>query len=140
MISTIQSTTSVSVQYNNEVKPSTNNKDSGYSTLNDLIANNKNVQDINTKQKDIANVNKERTQYSQKDISLFEEKLNTIVAEDDLSMKFSIDQETKKMILKVYDNETKEIVQQFPPEITLKIARIVARTLEQDNLTDAKVW
>jgi len=56
--------------------------------------------------------------------------------EENLKIEFSKDEETKRMILKLIDKETQEVVHQYPPEITLKIARIVANTLEQGSLTN----
>ena len=41
--------------------------------------------------------------------------------------------------MKIIDSKTQEIIRQYPPDITLKIARIVAQTLEQGQVTNAKV-
>jgi len=43
------------------------------------------------------------------------------------------------MIMQVIDSKTNEVIHQFPPEISLKIARIVANTLENWNFANAKV-
>lgn len=135
MLSTINKVESIAVQFSNENIPNVKSKQNNL---------NKNIQELEisaenkiktSKEKDV----KEKGLFNQSDINKFEKKLDALVAEDNLSIKFAIDEDTKKMILKVLDNETNEVIQQFPPEITLKIARIVARTLEQANLTDATV-
>ena len=67
------------------------------------------------------------------------EKIRTLINDDNLTIEFSLDKETKKMIMKVIDSNTKEVIKQYPPDITLKIARIVAGTLDQGQVTNAKV-
>lgn len=52
------------------------------------------------------------------------------IGDEDSRMEFSLDEESEKMILKIIDNETDEVVRQLPPEITLKIAKIVAEMIE----------
>jgi flagellar protein FlaG len=66
-------------------------------------------------------------------------KIRSILNDDNLTVEFSLDKETKKMIMKVIDSDTKEVIKQYPPDITLKIARIVAGTLDQGQVTNAKV-
>jgi flagellar protein FlaG len=63
-------------------------------------------------------------------------KLQEMLDTDNVALEFSLDDSTKKMILKVIDNETKEVVRQYPPEIALKIARIVS---EIGQFANAKV-
>ncbi len=58
--------------------------------------------------------------------------------DSDLAIEFSMDKSTKKMIMKLVNSNTDEVVFQYPPEIALKIARIVANTLETGNVTNAK--
>ncbi len=72
------------------------------------------------------------------DFTDLSQKVSELVNENDVVFKFSIDKTTKKMILKLIDSETKEVLQQFPPDIALKIARIVANQLEKGNVTNAK--
>ena len=66
-------------------------------------------------------------------------KLRTFLDQENLAIEFSRDKSTKKMIMKIIDSKTQEIIRQYPPDITLKIARIVAQTLEQGQVTNAKV-
>lgn len=66
-------------------------------------------------------------------------KLKNFLDEYNQTIEFTLDKETNKMIMRVIDNITKEVIQQFPPEVTLKIARIVASTMETGTVTNAKV-
>jgi flagellar protein FlaG len=79
---------------------------------------------------------KKEDAFSKKELTSFEDKINEAMKEENLKIEFSKDEETKRMILKLIDKETQEVVHQYPPEITLKIARIVANTLEQGSLTN----
>ncbi len=65
--------------------------------------------------------------------------LEGLLEEDNLSIKFSVDEDTQKMIMRLIDAKTKEVVQQYPPEITLKIARIVMNSLGNGNIANAQV-
>ncbi len=62
-----------------------------------------------------------------------------LLGNDDLSIEFSRDKELNKLILKIIDKKTEELIKQFPPEITLKIARIVASTFGSGQVTNVKV-
>ncbi len=90
---------------------------------------------------DIKNTEKQKSKTETPKVNYNElsDKLKTIINSKNLSIEFSRDEATKKMILKIIDLETQEIVRQFPPEITLKIARFVSSTLNSGNLTNAKV-
>lgn len=87
--------------------------------------------------KEIEKKEKEKVVHS--DFNEISEKLKSILGEDNLIINFSLDEDTKKMIMQVIDSKTNEVVQQFPPEIALKVARIVANTLENWNIADAQV-
>ncbi len=82
---------------------------------------------------------KKEDPFSGRELTEFEEKINNVMEEENLKIEFSKDEETQRMILKLIDKETQEVVHQYPPEITLKIARIVASTLEQGSLTNVKI-
>lgn len=63
------------------------------------------------------------------------------VAGDNTIVEFSFDSSSKKIILKVVDPNTKEVIRQIPAEESLKIAQIIASQLEQGQgqVTDAKI-
>lgn len=66
-------------------------------------------------------------------------KLKDLLGEENMAIEFTTDKDTKKLIMRLIDNKTNEIIQQFPPEIALKIARIVQSTLGNPFFTNAKV-
>ncbi len=69
----------------------------------------------------------------QSDFNKIADKLRSTLGENNLAIEFSLDEDSKKMIMKVIDSVTQEVVQQFPPDVTLKIARIVASTMGNGN-------
>ncbi len=73
------------------------------------------------------------------DYSQLSKKLQEIIGASNTYFEFSLDEETKKLIIKVVNQETKEVVQQYPPEVALKIAKIVAQRLDAGQLTNAVV-
>lgn len=50
-------------------------------------------------------------------------KLNDYVQNIQRTLAFSVDKETGRTIVKVYDSETKELIRQIPPEETVKLAQ-----------------
>lgn len=66
-------------------------------------------------------------------------KLKSVLKNTDLSIEFSMDEDVNKMIMKLIDEKKDEVVQQFPPEIAIKIAKIVASTLGAGQVTDARI-
>lgn len=61
-----------------------------------------------------------------------------LIDKENETVEFSVDKPTKKMIMKVIDKETNEIVRQYPPEISLKIARIIADTMGNGQFANAQ--
>jgi uncharacterized FlaG/YvyC family protein len=68
----------------------------------------------------------------------FAEELSQYVDDPNLSLEFSKDTETEQMIMRLVNGDTREVVKQFPPEISLKIARILSQQ-SNGSLADAKV-
>lgn len=73
------------------------------------------------------------------DLDKIAKKLEEIINDPNVMIQFSRDDITKKMIFKLINSETKEVIQQIPPEVALKIARYIATTLENQNVANAKV-
>ena len=69
----------------------------------------------------------------------FSNKMKSFLNENNLQVEFSIDKELNKLVMKVIDTNTKEVVRQLPPDITLKIARMVTSILGNGHLTNATV-
>lgn len=65
--------------------------------------------------------------------------LQELLKDSNLMIEFSKDSELNKMIIKMIDQDTKEIIRQIPPDVTLKIARIIAGTFGAGQIADAKV-
>jgi len=73
------------------------------------------------------------------DINVLGEKLQKLLSDTNVALEFKMDEETNKMILRLIDNETKEVIQQFPPELALKIARIISSIEGKGQIANAKV-
>lgn len=72
-------------------------------------------------------------------IKEFENKLNEFLKDEDLSLVFKKDEETQKMIMKLVDNKTEEVIKQYPQELSLQIAKMVSGLLEKNSITNIKV-
>ncbi|GAA0688781.1 flagellar protein FlaG [Marinobacterium maritimum] len=53
------------------------------------------------------------------------EKMNELMQSSDRSLQFSVDDSTEKMVVKVMDMETQEIIRQIPSEETLKFSEFL---------------
>ncbi len=94
--------------------------------------------DVGAKQ-ETSSINDESGKKNSPDYAELGNKLKSMLDDANLFLEFRIDDESKKMVLRIIDDQTKEVVRQFPPELTLKIARIVANSLGSGQLTNAKV-
>ena len=68
-----------------------------------------------------------------------ESEISKLLEDDSLIAQFSTDEETEKLILKILNQDTKEVVRQYPPEASLKIARIVSNMIESNNIADVRI-
>lgn len=73
------------------------------------------------------------------DYNKIAKKLEAIIDDPNLMIKFTLDDITKKLIFKLINVDTKEVVQQIPPEVALKIARFIASMLDNQNVANAKI-
>ncbi len=89
----------------------------------------------------VKNISQEETRkpYKVIDYDKIAKKLEEIINDKSLMIQFTLDDQTKKMIFKLINSETKEVVQQIPPEVALKIARYIASTLEDKNVANATI-
>ncbi len=69
----------------------------------------------------------------------FQRKLQDSLKESNLMIEFSKDNELNKMVIKMVDTDTKEIIRQIPPDVALKVARIVSQTFGTGQIADAKI-
>ena len=72
------------------------------------------------------------------DFSRISDKIKNLINEPNLSIQFSMDKDSKKIIMKIINTETNETVRQFPQETALKIAKMVDN-LEAGQVTNATV-
>ncbi|MBN8572277.1 MAG: flagellar protein FlaG [Candidatus Kapabacteria bacterium] len=59
--------------------------------------------------------------------------------EKNVALKFSLDNETKQLILSLIDSNSNEIIRQIPSELALKILKFFNAKLDSGQVTDAKV-
>lgn len=86
---------------------------------------------------------KKNEESSSKDLKVdfknLSDQLKNILQDKNLSLEFTLDKDTKKMVMRIINESTKEVIQQFPDEVALKIARIVSSTMELGTITNVKV-
>ena len=73
------------------------------------------------------------------DYSHIAKKMESAIADNKFEIQYSVDKETKKLIFKLINKKTKETVDQYPPEIALKISKIVTQELDTGKVTDSTV-
>lgn len=91
--------------------------------------------DVNSDLKSLNNNSSE----AKVDFNAIQRELSDTLKDDNVSLEFSIDDETNKRVIKFIDVETEEIVKQFPPEVSLKIAKLVSKYKDQGFIINAKV-
>ncbi|MBX3043556.1 MAG: flagellar protein FlaG [Candidatus Kapabacteria bacterium] len=77
--------------------------------------------------------------YNQESIDDLNRELRGILEGNQLNVEFKFEKEANQLIMKLIDQETQEVVRQMPPEIMLKIAKIVSNQIGSGALADAKV-
>ena len=91
------------------------------------------VQKVETKTSEDNNTKKQ--EYSKKDIDNALNKINNFLKDDKTHAEYSYNEEMKTMMIKVIDENTKEVVLEIPPK---KILDMVASMLRQVGLLDKK--
>lgn len=77
--------------------------------------------------------------YNQDSIDELNKELNGLLEGNQLNVEFKFEKEANQLIMKLINQETKEVVRQVPPDIMLRIAKIVSSQLGSGALADAKV-
>lgn len=54
-------------------------------------------------------------------------KLQSVLAENNISLDFSRDEQTNQIVVRLVDSETGEAVRQFPTEVSLKLSAVYAK-------------
>lgn len=117
------------------------NSESISSNFDNLMSNlaNKNAPtEINQTSEKVSKQNNDKFQKTFEP-SKIESEISKLLEDDSLIAQFSTDKETEKLILKILNQETKEVVRQYPPEASLKIARIVSNMIESNNIADVRI-
>ncbi|WP_271811936.1 flagellar protein FlaG [Clostridium beijerinckii] len=91
----------------------------------------KQVQKIETQSQEVSN----NKQYDKKDVVNALNKLNNFLKDDKTHAEYTYNEEMKTMMVKIIDENTKEVVLEIPPK---KILDMVASMLKQVGLLDKK--
>lgn len=67
------------------------------------------------------------------------QQLKEFLGVNNITIEFSLDDKSSKMIMKIIDNQTNEVIKQFPPDLSLKIARIVSSSISGKGFTDVTI-
>ncbi len=126
-ITPIQSSSSISVVQTADIKPELSGQKE------------KNSEELSTKSSvAVAETSRKNTQKT--DFTKLSDNLQQIFNTPDTALRFSIDKDTKKIILKIINSKTNEVVQQIPTEVALKLSQFIASTLEQQGkVTDSLI-
>lgn len=105
----------------------------------DASADNKNNvrSEANKYQLDTDSKNKEKK--DKVDYKELANNLKELAGANNVYFEFVMEEESKEMVMRVVDENTKEVIRQYPSEITLKIAKIVNETLGQGQITNVKI-
>lgn len=101
--------------------------------LSDTLSNN--IKTINKE----ANSKDNEISKNAPDYTRLADEIKASLKSNDTSIQFTMDKDTKRMVMRLINNDTKEVIQQYPPEITLKISRMIASLTERGIVTNAKV-
>lgn len=133
MISSVQGVGSLIIQDSSEsVNINLKNDDTDQTRTQNLNAANESAKSATEMKK-----NRNKDSYSFSELA---EGLNDLLKSEDFKVELSKDKATDKMVFKVIDNKTSQILNQIPKEIELKISKYVTRQLEGGEYTNAKVW
>ncbi len=72
------------------------------------------------------------------DFSKIAEELQQVLAKDRM-VQFMIDKATKKIVLRIIDTETQDVIAQLPPEQSLKIAQYILGKVREGLVADARI-
>ncbi len=83
------------------------------------------------------NVEKEETK--KVDYNDLAESIKSLLDDKSIAIEFAKDKDSNQMIMKIINDQTKEVIRQFPAEISLKIARIVSANAVGKNIADVTI-
>ncbi len=103
---------------------------------------------LKKQQSESNSINTPRDNTRSQELKASEKKLNyndlansiqSLLGEQNIALEFKMDDSTNKMILRIVDSNTKEVIQQVPPEIALKVAKFVADQMGNGQVADATI-
>ncbi len=74
-------------------------------------------------------VEERRTEVSEKEARQLAQDLNDALRPFNTELSFTVDKDTEKVVIKIVDSETQEIVRQIPAEDTLRLASRIKQLL-----------
>jgi Uncharacterized flagellar protein FlaG len=92
------------------------------------------VQKVETQSQDVRDTNQNQ-QYTKKELDDAMKKINNFLKDDKTHAEYTYNEEMKTMMVKVIDENTKEVILEIPPK---KILDMVASMLKQVGLLDKK--
>ena len=110
-----------------------NNNVSEYSSSN-LEVPTQQIQKIDTQSQDVKN-NNQNQQFTKKELDNAMNKINNFLKDDKTHAEYTYNEEMKTMMVKVIDENTKEVILEIPPK---KILDMVASMMRQVGLLDKK--
>ena len=102
----------------------------------DSIQKNEDSKKVESKKIDDSNIDKFEKSLDLDDLS---NALQSAIADPALQASFKVDEDTNKLILRMIERDSGEIVRQYPPDVSLQIARIVNKLLEDGKIDDANI-
>jgi flagellar protein FlaG len=104
-----------------------------------FVTERKNLQNESSKESTNQKPDIKEKKFNQEAIDELNKDLNSILEGNKLNVEFKFEKEANQLVMKIIDDETKEVVRQVPSDIMLKIARIISNQTGSGALADAKV-
>jgi flagellar protein FlaG len=67
------------------------------------------------------------------------DKIKNSLSDIGLNVQFKFDKNTNQMLVQIIDPDTKEVLQQFPPEIAVQLTQKVSKSIASGTIANAKV-
>jgi len=73
------------------------------------------------------------------DYSALASKIKESLNDNKLDVEFKYNKNSNQMLVQIIDPKTKEVLQQFPPEIAIQLTKMVSKSIDTGSLANAKV-
>ena len=162
MVSQVQGSPSISIeQYKYKIQQNTNITNSNLQAKTNAVVNpqvvngnvvttnvdnnsaiNKNTQNVQNQSGNntqVTKTNQNSNNNNTNNIKNLQTIISGILNDDNYQIEISKDKDTNKLVFKVLDSKTGQVIRQYPPDIALKVAKIAQALQQNGNLTNAKV-